>query len=140
MIALDTNILIPVLVRSQPEHHAALAWLRTRREPLVTTGVNVGEVLRLLTHPRVFPHPMALAAAVALFDSLLAQFQITILEESDTWWRDLVTLDQELPGIRGNEIFDARIALCLRHNGVKLLCSLDADFAKYPFLRLCRFS
>jgi len=30
----------------------------------------------------------------------------------------------------------ARIALCLRYHGIREICTLDADFSKYPFLKV----
>jgi predicted nucleic acid-binding protein len=38
--------------------------------------------------------------------------------------------------LRGNDVFDARIALCLRHHGVAAVCSFDAGFARFDFLEL----
>lgn len=60
---------------------------------------------------------------------------LRILESSEQWWTDLVTLDGLHPSLRGNEVSDAQIALCLRFHGVKLICSFDSDFDKYRFLK-----
>lgn len=138
MIGLDTNIIIYALVTSQPEHETAKHWLANNDEALTTTTINMGEALRLLTHPRVFPKPLLLKHAIDLLNNFLDHFHIRVLHESDVWWDDLKALAAEVSGIRGNEIFDARIALCLRFNGVKRFCTLDSDFAKYPFLTLQR--
>lgn len=136
MIAIDTNIIIYYLVRSQPEHKQARHWFDSTTGPLVTTGTNIAEVLRLLTHPRVFPAPMALAPAVALVQQWLEAFQVRLLEENPEWWQELPELLTPIPGLAGNELFDARIALCLRYNGIKECCTLDANFSKYPFLHI----
>lgn len=136
MIGMDTNILIHFLVKSQKEHPRAKNWFTKNKEPLATTGTNVAEALRLLTHPRVFPSPLTLAEAIDLVQEFIEKFGITILEESENWWVDLKELLKGFPTLRGNEVFDARIALCLRHNGVKELCTLDANFAKYSFLEV----
>lgn len=136
MIGLDTNILIDLLARSQPDHARVVTWAMACRDRLATTPVNVGEVLRLLTHPRVFAKPLPLANAVALFKHFIEEFDVWLLEEPPTWWEVLPELLPAIPGLKGNEIFDARIAICLRHNGVKEICTKDADFAKYPFLTI----
>ncbi|MBI2347001.1 MAG: PIN domain-containing protein [Deltaproteobacteria bacterium] len=136
MIGLDTNILIDMLVASQPDHTRAAQWLTEATDRLATTHVNVGEILRLLTHPRVFPTPIALAPAVTLLQTFVEEFNVWIMEESATWWQELPDLLPVVPGLKGNEVFDARIALCLRHNGVKEWCTKDTDFAKYPFLKI----
>lgn len=136
MIAIDTNIVIYYLVRSQPEHARARRWFESTTGPLVTTGTHIAEILRLLTHPRVFPTPLALAPAVALVQQWMEAFQVRILEENPEWWQELPELLDAIPGLAGNELFDARIALSLRYNGIKEYCTLDANFSKYPFLQI----
>ncbi len=133
MIALDTNILVDLLVRSQPNHKKVADWLDGLGEPIATTAVSVGELLRLLTHPRVFPSPLNLSQAVELWDNFAKRYKLGILPEEEEWWLALKNL---APSIRGNEIFDARIALCLKFNGVKEIATYDSDFKKYPFLKI----
>lgn len=138
MIAVDTNILIHLLVRSQVEHPRAAAWFAKNEEPLALTGVNIAEALRLLTHPRVFPDPLSLDAAVDLINNFLEVSGAAVLEDAVDWWDELKGLTELVPGLRGNEIFDAQIALCLRYHGVKKILTLDADFSKYEFLKIVR--
>lgn len=138
MIAIDTNIFIHLLVRSQEEHSKAVAWLEKNDEALSTTATNIGKVLRLLTHPRVFPKPMALVSAIDLLKKFMETWQVRLLEESEDWWLDLKDLAEELKTLRGNEVFDARMALCLKHNGIKKICTLDDDFSKYSFLEIIK--
>lgn len=138
MIALDTNILVYLLVSSQPEHFRAKAWLAQNEDALVITHTNVGEVLRLLTHPRVFSHPLDLRKAIRLLKQFIENFSVVILSDDDEWWQSLSSLIETNPGIRGNEIFDARIALCLRYHGVQRICTLDSDFVKYRFLKVIK--
>lgn len=136
MIALDTNIIIAFLVSSQKDHAIVHRRISERSEPLVTTHTNIAETLRLLTHPRVFPSPLSLKEAVALLQDFTEGLRVKILEEDEDWWMDLGELLEEIPDLRGNEIFDARIALCLRYNGVKEIFTQDSDFSKYRFLKV----
>jgi toxin-antitoxin system PIN domain toxin len=136
MIALDTNILIHLLVSSQREHSRAKAWFEKNQEALAITLTNLAELLRLLTHPRVFPHPLGLLEALELLQGFIEGFQVSVLEESGVWWLELKDLLTAIPNLRGNEIFDARIALCLRYNGIVNFATLDSDFSKYPFLKI----
>jgi predicted nucleic acid-binding protein len=138
MIALDTNLLLDWLVKNQPGHGRVKAWAQRLKTPLATTQTNIGEVLRLLTHPRVFPEPMVLGPAVELLQRLVESYAILILEDPADWWRELPGLLNDNPGLKGNEVFDARIALCLRFNGIREIATFDADFAKYPFLEIVR--
>ncbi len=138
MIAVDTNLIIHVLVKSQKEHRRAYEWITRNSSPLCTTHVNVAEVLRLLTHPKVFPFPLNLKEAVDVFNNFYEAFGIKVLEEPEEWWSELNHLLQVNPSLKGNEIFDAQIALCLRYHGVKEFATFDADFLKYPFLKIIK--
>lgn len=134
MIALDTNIIIHLLVKSQQEHARVKRWFEQVKEPLATTQTNIAETLRLLTHPKIFPRPLGLSSAIDLIDRLILSFSVNILDEEEFWWKNLKDLSQIIPSLKGNEIADARIALALRHNGIKKIATFDSDFRKYPFL------
>jgi len=139
MIALDTNFLVSLLVSSHADHERAKTWFKSNKEELASTNINVGEFFLLLTHPRVFPRPMTLAPAIDLFETFKSDFNLFILEESENWIEELKILSTDLPSIKGNEVFDARIALALRYNNVKNICTLDSDFKKYDFLKVVGF-
>jgi predicted nucleic acid-binding protein len=136
MTGVDTHILIDLAVRSMPLHQASSEKVQAVEDELCTTPTNIGECLRLMTHPRVFPRPLALGKAVSVLGSLLGHYRIRILEEPVDWWSGLGEIEKDIPGIRGNEVFDARVALCLRHHGVRKLLTRDADFRKYGFLKV----
>jgi len=139
LIAIDTNLIIYALVSSQPEHPRAKKWILDNRVPLVTTNTNVAEALRLLTHPRIFKMPLALRVAVDLLDTFLKEFDVSVLEDAQEWWNSLPHLLQNHPGLKGNEIFDAHIALCLKFHGIKQICTLDGDFSKLSFVKQIKF-
>lgn len=136
MIALDTNVLVNLLVQSQPDHEATKKWLLGLSQPLATTNTNVAELLRLVTHPRLFPAPLTLHEAIDVISHFIQGFDVEILEDPEAWWLTLKELTADLPTLRGNEVFDARIALCLRYHGVRELATLDDDFRKYRFLKV----
>lgn len=136
MTGIDTNLLIDLMVSSMPTHRESLASVAPIEDELCTTPTNIGECLRLLTHPRVFPKPLTLGRAVSVLGALLDFHKIRVLDESTDWWKSLTEIEGEIPGLRGNEVFDARIALCLRSHGVRRLLTRDADFRKYGFLKI----
>ncbi len=138
MIALDTNFIVHLLLKTQKEHPRAYQWFSQNKSPLVTTGTNIAEFLRLLTHVRIFSPPLSLEKAVDLLHSFIKDFEVKILEEPDHWWLELIELQRDNPTLKGNEIFDAQIAITLRYHGVKEIVTLDADFSKYPFLTVIR--
>ncbi len=138
MIGLDTNIIIHYLVVSQREHLRARKWFESEKGPFATTNTNISETLRLLTHPQVFPKPLTLDQAVPLIHSFIEKLNVRILDEAEEWWLGLPELLQFIPSLRGNEVFDAQMAITFRYHGVKELCTLDANFAKYPFLKIMK--
>jgi len=135
MTGLDTNILIDLIVSSTPYHSKVVEDVANLEDELFTSPTNIGEVLRLLTHPKVFSKPMVMTKAVTALEQMLDYYRISILEEDSNWWKKLPVIAKEVPGIRGNEVFDARIALCFQSSGVKRIYTRDADFKKYSFLK-----
>ena len=134
MTALDTNVLVALLVGSSAHHTEATKGIQNLSDALCTTPTNMGEILRLLTHQKVFEKPLKTGRAVQAVSDLLEQFNIRILDEDTDWWRELPAIEEEIPGLKGNEVFDARIAICLRQHGVKRIFTWDSDFKKYSFL------
>jgi uncharacterized protein len=135
-IAVDTNVIVGAMVSSSIDHETIVEKLESLDTDFCVTPVNVGEVLRLLTHPKIFTSPLKTTKAVAAFSTFIESQNIRILEEDPDWWRGLPEIEKQIPGLKGNELFDARIALCLRANGVKKIFTLDADFKEYSFLSI----
>jgi predicted nucleic acid-binding protein len=108
-------------------------------DELCTTPTNIGEVLRLLTHSKVFPPPLKLEKAIDALSLLIEDYDIRILDEDTNWWKDLGEITKQIPGLKGNEVFNARIALCLRQHKVRRIWTRDADFKKYSFLQVISF-
>ncbi|HEY8269585.1 MAG TPA: PIN domain-containing protein [Pseudobdellovibrionaceae bacterium] len=138
MTALDTNILIGIMVSSSSFHEEAMRGLTNINDDLCISPTNVGETLRILTHPKVFESPLKIAKAISVFSDLLESYNIRILEEDINWWRLLPEIEKQIPGLKGSEIFDARIATCLKQNNVKRIFTRDSDFKKYSFLQVTR--
>lgn len=135
MTAIDTNVLVGVIVSSSSLHQEAFSGINNIEDDLCTTSTNIGETLRLITHSKVFEKPLTLAKAIAVLSDLLESYQIRVLDEDVDWWKNLIEIEKHVKGLRGNEIFDAKIAICLRQHGVKRLYTMDSDFKKYPFLQ-----
>lgn len=135
MTALDTNVLVGIMVSSSSLHEEAVRALENLSDEICVTPTNVGETLRLLTHPKVFSSPVKIGKAVAAFSDLVESYNIRVLDEDVNWWKSLSEIEKLIPGLKGNEIFDARIAICLKQHNVKRIYTLDSDFKKYPFLQ-----
>jgi uncharacterized protein len=139
MTAIDTNVLIGIMVSSSTFHAEMMAELNHLDDELCTTPTNIGEVLRLLTHSKVFSSPLKLEKAIDALSLLIEVYDIRILDEDTNWWKELGEITKQIPGLKGNEVFDARIALCLRQHKVKRIWTRDADFKKYSFLQVISF-
>jgi predicted nucleic acid-binding protein len=138
MTALDTNILIGIMVSSSSLHKQATKGLENLSDDLCITPTNIGETLRILTHPKVFPSPLKTGKAISALSDLLESYSIRILDEDIKWWQYLGEIEKIIPGLKGNEIFDARIAICLKQHNVKRILTHDSNFRKYPFLQPIR--
>lgn len=136
MIALDTNILVHGIVKTQQKHRQVKAWLEKNTEPLATTLTNIAEVLRLVTHPKIFSKSLNLKQAIGVVDDFLGFWNIVTLHESSLWPDELKKLAQKVPDTRGNAIHDARVALCLKHHDVPTICTFDRDFLRFGFLKV----
>jgi predicted nucleic acid-binding protein len=134
MTALDSNILVAVMVASSSHHEEVMAEMANLNDDLCTTPTNIGELLRILTHPKVFSTPLKIEKAADALADLIECYNIRILDEDTNWWKNLGEIAEEIPGLKGNEVFDARIAICLRHHKVKRIFTRDSDFKKYSFL------
>lgn len=139
MTAIDTNVLIGIIVASSNHHSEVMAGLENLDDELCTTPTNIGEVLRLLTHSKVFSSPLKIEKAIETLLQLIEAYDIRILDEDTNWWQELSEVAKQIPGLKGNEIFDARIALCLKQHKIKRIWTRDADFKKYSFLQVISF-
>ena len=72
-VFVDTGGWFAYFVRRDPDHAAAIDWMRRNHQPLVTTDYVLDELLTLLKLRE--SHPVAAAAGVALLDR-----QVTRLE------------------------------------------------------------
>lgn len=123
------------MVSSSSFHQETMNGLENLEDDLCTTPTNIGEVLRLLTHPKVFSSPMKIDKAVEALEQLLEAYNIRILDEDPLWWKLLPEVAKEILGLKGNEVFDARIAIGLKQHNVRRIFTRDADFKKYSFLQ-----
>ncbi len=139
MTAIDTNVLIGLMVSSSVHHNEVMRGLENLDDDLCTTPTNIGEVLRLLTHSKVFSSPLKIEKAVETLSQLIEAYDIRILDEETNWWKELLEVAKQIPGLKGNEVFDARIALCLKQHKIKRIWTRDADFKKYSFLQVITF-
>jgi uncharacterized protein len=72
-VFVDTGAWFAYFVRRDPDHAAALSWMRQNRQPLVTTDYVLDELFTLLKLRE--NHRVAAAAGVALLDQAVTRLE-----------------------------------------------------------------
>ena len=135
MFVVDTNVLIYAANENCPEHTHCLKLLRKWRSQrsawFVTWGVLYG-FLRVVSHPRVLPHPWPIKDAWKFVEALLVSPGLDILRETEL--HDEVCADtiRQVPQLAGNLATDLHIVVLMREHGVKVIYTRDTDFHRFP--------
>jgi hypothetical protein len=96
----------------------------------------VYEFLRVATHPRVFRRPLAAVQAWSFMQAVLSSPTVVPLVETEQHQRVCAEVLAELPDLAGNLVFDAHIAILMREHGIGTIYTRDADFHRFPFLKV----
>ena len=135
LIACDTNILFPALEASHPDHGAARAWLESMvgNESFALCELVLTEVYTLLRNAAICAKPLSAAAAVALIENLRGNPAWLLLDHPGPGLMDKVWgVARQTESAR--RIYDIRLALTLRHAGVRSFATADIrDFRSYGF-------
>jgi toxin-antitoxin system PIN domain toxin len=136
--SIDVNILLYASDRSSPKHQAALSFLESRSsggELFCLAWPVMMSYLRIATHPRIFSHPISPKQALDNVEALLNLPHVRVLAEGEGF----LNIYREVAGafpVRGNLVPDAHLAALLRQHDVPTLYTNDADFRKFPFLKV----
>lgn len=74
-----------IMVGSSTHHKETMRGLKNLDDDICTIPTNIGEVLRLLTHPKVFSSPLKIEKAVEALSQLINAYDIRILDEDTNW-------------------------------------------------------
>lgn len=138
MQAVDTNVLVNAFVASGVHHVRARSLVGSLAEggtPWAIPWPCIYELLRVVTHPRVFRPPMPMARARADVSALLASPSLVLLGATDRHAEVLEAVLRE-SGASGNLVHDAHIATLCREHGVTEILTGDRDFTRFSFLRV----
>ena len=137
MIALDSNILVYAYSRESawyPSCHSLCQRILREKSPWCLPVFCLGEFLRVVTHPRLYPETARLDEALTWLKVLTQAPRLNILNPGP----DFASLYMETiqqANARGNMAFDAQIAALCREHRVQTLVTYDQDFARFPGLR-----
>ena len=136
--AIDANVLIYASDRASPWHAPVRRFLDhacAGPELMYLPWPTLMAYLRIATHARVFAVPLAPAEAQANVSQLLALPHARALGEADGFWASYLETASAFV-TRGNAVPDAHIAALLLQHGVRTLYTRDADFRRFPGLRI----
>lgn len=138
MIAVDTNVLVYAHREEMPQHEAALARVTSLAEGRATWAIPVfciGELLRVLTHPRVFAPPFSADEGCEAVSRLLGSPSLRILAPGERFPELLLAAIREARAV-GNLVMDAQIVAVCREAGASEILTEDRDFARFAGLRI----
>jgi toxin-antitoxin system PIN domain toxin len=136
VILIDANLLVYARVTGLPQHGTARDWLDAHLNGSVRVGLPWPSLLafvRLVSNPRVFERPQAVARAWRQVEEWLDCEPVWVPSPTDRHREVLGALLRQA-GQRPNLVPDAHLAALAIEHGLTL-CSTDGDFARFPGLR-----
>jgi uncharacterized protein len=120
MESCDTNILFYSLNRASPEHAKAKAYLQAQvaSDAFSLCELVLIELYVLLRSPKLNPKPLPAEAAANLCQTFRSHPRWKLTDYPGRLM-DAVWQRASAPSFGVRQIFDARLALTLRHHGVK---------------------
>lgn len=138
MLSLDTNVLFEACEASTPRHARAVAFLQEQahNRDLAICELVLAELYILLRNPALSRSPLGAPEAAAIIQTFRSNPAWRLLDYPGTGstvaeklWRRVAQ-----PGIAYRALFDARLALTLRHHGVTEFATRNVrDFQDYGF-------
>lgn len=135
MILVDANLLVYAVNPAAERHEAARTWLDEQLGGPSKVGLpwpSLLAFLRLVTSPRVFERPAAIADAWRVVEDWLAAEVAWVPGPTE---RHAGLLAELLPQtVGGNGVPDAHLAALALEHGL-VLCTSDRGFARFDALR-----
>lgn len=134
MIAVDTNILVYAHRQELPLHAAArqlVVQLAEGDELWAIPVFCLGELVRVISHPRLFDPPYTADEARQAVERILQSPSLQILHPGARYWRLFAEAVRQ-GNATGNLVFDAQIVAVCREWGVAALITEDRDFTRFP--------
>ncbi len=137
MLSIDTNLLLYAHNRDCPEHAAARAFIDdcAARSDVAICELVLVELYQLLRNPAVLSKPLNAPDAAEVCLAWRNNPRWAVIESAPVM--DSVWTIAQRPDIARRFVFDARIALTLRHHGVTDFATRNTgDFQAFGFARL----
>lgn len=135
MILTDINVLVYAHREDAPNHEAYRAWLADvidGEEAYGMADLVLSGFLRVVTHPRVFNPPSAMAQALAFVHDVRDQPNCVLLAPGPRHW-DIFERLCRTAGVKGNLVPDAYLAALAIETGSTWITS-DRDYSRFAGL------
>jgi toxin-antitoxin system PIN domain toxin len=141
MLSIDTNLLFHAYAQDRPEHAQAWAWLLSLadREDVVISEFILIEFYRLLRNPAAMERPLSAPQAVEVISAYRChpRWRLVGFTPRSQSLHDDLFRRMSAQGIGYRRIYDARLALTLRHHGVTEFATTNVgDFEGFGFVRV----
>jgi toxin-antitoxin system PIN domain toxin len=136
LILPDVNVLLYAFRSDSRDHGRYRRWLEDVLNGPSTYGLcpeTLTGVIRISTHPKIFPKPSLLADALAFANTLKDQRHCQLVQPGSRHWGIFSDLCNKAAA-SGNLIQDAWFAALAIEAGCEWITS-DRDFARFPGLR-----
>jgi uncharacterized protein len=137
LLSIDTNILLYAQNRNCPEHQQARAFIEqcVAREDVAICELVLVELYQLLRNPAVLASPLNAPNAASVCMAWRNNPRWALIENAPVMQK--IWHIAQRPGIARRAVFDARIALTLRHHGVTDFATRNiSDFEGFGFTHL----
>lgn len=137
MFVVDTNVLVYVVNDQAPEQARCRDLLerwRVHPEPWFLTWGIIYEFLRVATHRSLFSSPLSASQAWLFLEALLESPSCQVLVPTARHPLVLAAVIAETPGLAGNQVHDAHIAMLMREHGIRTIVTRGRDFRRFPFV------
>lgn len=136
MVLPDVNVLV-YAHREDSDHHArCLTWLQRTINGDANYAVSnlvLSGFLRVVTHPKIFKPPSALADAMAFVEQVRTQPHAVCVEPGERHWAIFQRLCADA-NVKGNLVPDAYLAALAIENSCDWVTT-DRDYSRFKGLR-----
>lgn len=139
MKLVDANVLIYAVDDSAEHHRSAKLWLDRAlgaSETVLLPWVSLLAFIRIVTHPRIYDHPLDIDTAVNIVELWLSSPAAHVPHESGDvlgYLRDNLAVT----GVGGNLVNDGYLAALARAHSAEII-TFDSDFGRLPAVQWAR--
>jgi len=136
MILVDVNVLVYAHRPDAVDHAKYREWLEEALNSGPMCGLSdvaLTGVVRILTHPRIFPDPTPLDIALEYVSQLREHLGCVLVSPGERHWEIFNRLCKAV-GAKGNLVSDAFLAALAIESGAEWITA-DRDYARFPGLR-----